>query len=296
MLSLKKISEFKSRILAKTTSSHNLAKSTKNHIASVLDTSVSSLYYQHKLPDKDDRLKQQILSVLANNPAYGHRRIAIALGIGKKRARRVMKKFSIKPTKRKSKLRKRRDERRPDAIYPNHIKSFCPISPNLVYVGDFTYIKHHDQYIYLATYMDLFTREIVGWSISNKHTKFLVLDALLSAFENTQYKLPKFIHTDQGSEYNCKQYTSFVQYLNINVSMSKKASPWENGYQESFYSNFKTDLGIEFDRFETVGELVEAIHQQINYHNNTRIHTTLKMSPAQFKQKYYQTRPSECQL
>jgi len=222
--------------------------------------------------------------------------MAIALGIGKKRVRRVMKKFGIKPTKRKSSLRKRRDERKPNAIYPNHIKSFCPISPNLVYVGDFTYIKHRDQYIYLATYMDLFTREILGWSISNKHTKYLVLDALLSAFENTQYKLPKFIHTDQGSEYNCKQYTSFVQYLNINVSMSKKASPWENGYQESFYSNFKTDLGVEFDRFETVGELVEAIHQQINYHNNTRIHTTLKMSPSQFKQKYYQTHPSECQL
>lgn len=112
--------------------------------------------------------------------------------------------------------------------------------------------------------MDLFTREIVGWPISNKHSKFLVLDALLSAFDNKHYKLPKFIHTDQGSEYNCKQYAEFVWYLNINVSMSKKASPWENGYQESFYSNFKTDFGIEFDRFETIGGLVEAIHQQIN--------------------------------
>lgn len=206
-----------------------------------------------------------------------------------------MRKFGIKPTKRKSKLRKRRDERKPDAIYPNHIKNICPVTPNLVYVGDFTYIKHQDKYIYLATYMDLFTREIVGWSISNKHTKYLVLDALLSAFENTQYKLPKYIHTDQGSEYNCKQYTGFVTYLDIKVSMSKKASPWENGYQESFYSNFKTDLGAEFDRFETIGELVEAIHQQINYHNNTRIHTTLKMSPVQFRQKYYQSRGLECQ-
>ncbi len=61
-------------------------------------------------------------------------------------------------------------------------------------------------------------------------------------------------------------------------------------------SAFKTDLGIEFDRFETIGELVEAIHQQINYHNNTLIHTTLKMSPVQFRNKYYQTHPSECQL
>lgn len=253
------------------------------------------MYYQRKLPDKDEILKQQIIAVLANNPAYGHRRIALALDKGTRSVRRVMRKFKIKPTKRKHPLRKRRDERKPDAIYPNHIKNICPISPNLVYVGDFTYIKHHDKFIYLATYMDLFTREIVGWSISNKHTKYLVLDALISAFENTGYKLPKYIHTDQGSEYNCKQYTSFVQCLNISVSMSKKASPWENGYQESFYSNFKTDLGLEFDRFETIGEIVEAIHQQINYHNKERIHTTLKMSPLQFKEKYYQSHTTECQ-
>jgi len=253
------------------------------------------LYYQHKLPNKDEILKNQILAIIANNPAYGYRRVALALKIGTRSVRRVMKRFSIRPTKRRVHLRKRRDERNPPALYPNYIKSFCPITPGNVYVGDFTYIKHKNQYIYLATYMDLFTREIVGWSISNKHTKFLVLDALLSAFETTGYKLPKFIHTDQGSEYNCKQYLNFVKYLNISVSMIKKASPWENGYQESFFSNFKTDLGIEFDRFDSIGELVEGIHQQINYHNNIRIHTALKMSPSQFRQKYYQTHTSECQ-
>jgi len=219
----------------------------------------------------------------------------MALGAGRRSVRRVMKLNHIKPTKRGCKLRKRRDERRPEAAFSNEIKGICPIIPNLVYVGDFTYIKYKDGYLYLATYMDLFTREIVGWSVANKHTKELVLDALLSAFESTNYQLPKVIHTDQGSEYNCKPYTSFVNYLGITVSMSKKASPWENGFQESFYSNFKTDLGLEFDRFESLGELIEAIHQQVNYHNNQRIHTSLRMSPVQFKLKYYQSHPSECQ-
>jgi putative transposase len=65
--------------------------------------------------------------------------------------------------------------------------------------------------------------------------------------------------------------------------MSKKASPWENGYQESFYNNFKTDLGLEFDRFTNKGELIAAIYQTINYYNKERIHTKLKMSPVQFK-------------
>ena len=61
--------------------------------------------------------------------------------------------------------------------------------------------------------------------------------------------------------------------------MSKKASPWENGYRESFYNNFKTDLGLGFDRFETLGELVEGIHQTITYYNERRIHTALKCPP-----------------
>jgi transposase InsO family protein len=133
--------------------------------------------------------------------------------------------------------------------------------------------------------MDLYTREIVGWSLSARHTKDLVLNAFFDAFENKGI-LPKFVHSDQGSEYNCFEYTKLVADLGVTVSMSKKASPWENGYQESFYDNFKTDLGLEFDRFNSVGEFVEAIHQTINYYNQRRIHTTLKMSPAQFKQQY----------
>lgn len=67
--------------------------------------------------------------------------------------------------------------------------------------------------------------------------------------------------------------------LGIKISMSTKASPWENAYQESFYDNFKTDLGLEFERFATVGEFVEAIHKTIRYYNQHRIHTKLKMSP-----------------
>jgi transposase InsO family protein len=133
--------------------------------------------------------------------------------------------------------------------------------------------------------MDLYTREIVGWNISTKHTAELVMNALLDAVK-TLGRIPKIVHTDQGSEYNCKQYLEMLLKLDIQISMSRKASPWENAYQESYYDNFKTDLGLEFDRFESLGELVEAIHQTIAYYNNQRIHTTLKMPPVKFKQKF----------
>ena len=77
-----------------------------------------------------------------------------------------------------------------------------------------------------------------------------------------------------------------MQKLGVKISMSKKGSPWENGYQESWYDNFKTDLGLQFERFETIGEFVEAIHQTIFYYNTKRIHTNLKMPPLSFKQKF----------
>lgn len=134
--------------------------------------------------------------------------------------------------------------------------------------------------------MDLYTREIVGWHISNKHTKHLVMETFLDAVVNQKMQRPKFVHTDQGAEYTSQDYTDLVKDLGVTVSMSTKASPWEKGYQESFYNNFKTDLGLEFDRFADTGQLAEAIHQQIFYYNKQRIHTTLKMSPANFRQRY----------
>lgn len=145
----------------------------------------SGNYYQLKQISKDEQLKEQILSVLESNPGYGHRRIVLALGLGKRRVRRVMKLFGIKAYKRKRSWRKRQDERRPGAGFPNLVKGICPIRPNLVWVTDFTYLRFKNSFIYLCTFMDLFTRQIVGWSLSVKHTKQLIINAFFDAFQNT---------------------------------------------------------------------------------------------------------------
>lgn len=259
-------------------------KVTKTQIAEDLGVSRQSLYYQSKQQPRDAELKVQILQVLEVHKSYGYRRVAIALGINKKRVQRIMHKFKIRPYKRKMRLRKRLDLRREPMPYGNLIKGSFPVRQDLVYAADFTYLPFKGRFIYLATFMDLYTREIVGWDISNKHDKRLILRALINGIYNTGFKLPSIIHTDQGAEYCSKEYIGFLNYFGIRVSMSKKSSPWENGYQESFYSNFKTDLGLEFDRFNTLGEFIEAIHHTINYYNNHRIHTSLKMAPSTYRQ------------
>jgi putative transposase len=266
-------------------------KLTKKALALRLGVSRGSLYYQHKRGQLDEEVKQQIVVVQTDNPRYGHKRIALALKLNKKRILRVMKKFGLKPYRqRRKKPRKKEDEGKDATGYKNLIKHLCPIRPNVVWVSDFTYIKYRGRFYYLATIMDIYTREIIGWNISRYHNKELVLGALIDALAKTS-ATPIYLHSDQGSEYDAGAYTSFAEGQGIEISMSEKASPWENGYQESFYSEFKVDLG-EVDRFETAGEFIEAIHQAIHYYNNKRIHTSLKMSPAEFR-ILYQKRVSD---
>lgn len=260
-------------------------KQNKTQLAKKLGVSRSALYYKAKRDELDEEMKQQILIVLGLHPSYGHKRIALEFKLNNKRIRRVMKKYGIKPYRRRPKKpRKKEDEGKEATAWKNEIIGFCPIRPNIVWASDFTYIKFQEVFIYLATIIDVYTREIIGWNISTMHDTNLVLGAIKHAIQRTQ-KVPIFLHSDQGSEYDAKAYEEYVLGKGIIISMSHKSSPWENGCQESFYSQFKVDLGM-VSRFDTVEELIEEIYQTIYYYNHGRIHGSLKMAPVIFKQQY----------
>lgn len=260
-------------------------RESKTELAKKLGVSRSSLYYQAKREFLDEEMRKQILIVLGLNPSYGHKRIALEFGLNNKRIRRCMKKFGIKPYRRRATIpRKKDDEGKEATKWKNEIITFCPIKPNIIWASDFTYIKFQGAFIYLATIIDIYTREIIGWNISTFHDTNLVLGAIKHATQRTG-GIPVYLHSDQGSEYDAKAYEDYVLEKGIIISMSHKNSPWENAFQESFYSQFKVDLGF-VSRFETVEELIEEIYQTIYYYNNQRIHGSLKMSPLSFKQKY----------
>lgn len=257
----------------------------KTQLAKKLGVSRSSLYYKGKLDEIDEELRKQILIVLGLNSSYGHKRIALEFPLNKKRVLRVMKKYGIKPYRRRAKIpRKKDDEGKEETRWKNEIILLCPIQPNVVWASDFTYIKFMGSFIYLATIIDIYTREIIGWNISTKHDAKLVLGAIQHAIKR-RGKIPVYLHSDQGSEYDAKAYEDYVLGKGIILSMSKKHSPWENAFQESFYSQFKVDLGY-VSRFETVEELMEEIYQTIYYYNNKRMHTGIKMAPVIFRQMY----------
>lgn len=260
-------------------------RESKTQLAKKLGVSRGSLYYTAKRDTLDGEMKQQILIVLGLNPSYGHKRIALEFGLNNKRIRRVMKKYGLKPYRRRAKkFRKKEDEGKATVKWKNEIIGFCPIRPNIVWASDFTYIKFQGTFIYLATIIDIYTREIIGWNISTVHDTNLVLGAIKHAIQRTG-KIPVYLHSDQGSEYDARAYEEYILGKGIIISMSHKSSPWENAFQESFYSQFKVDLGY-VSRFETVEELIEETYQTIYYYNNKRMHTSLKMSPVMFKQKH----------
>jgi len=254
----------------------------KKELAEVLGVSRSLLYYKHKQKDKDWKLKIEIEKVLRNNRSYGHKRIALKLKINKKRVLRVMKIYGIKPYRRRGK-KWLKSKKNPLIAFTNLLLSKFPEKLNQIWVSDFTYLPFKGSWIYLATVMDLFNREIVGFSVLKNHSTQLTINALLSVVH--KHPIADIIHSDQGSEYLSKDYINLTASLGIRLSMSQKGSPWENGYQESFYSQFKVDLG-DTNRFDTLGKLVYEIYQTIWKYNNKRIHTALKMPPIQFANQF----------
>lgn len=259
-----------------------MGKTTKTALARELGISRAALYYQPKKPASDEELKNKIIAVMAEHPAYGHRRVAIALGRNKKPVIRVMNNNGLKPKIRRGwKPSKPEDLNRPETRVENILKVLCPIQPNIVWAGDFTYLWFVDRFWYVATVIDVHTREILGWHIANHHTTSLIMDAFNDAVRRTKVT-PKYFHSDQGSEYIAGAYESLLSEYDVTPSHSRKSSPWQNGFQESFYSQFKLELGNP-NRFNHIGELIEAVHQQMTYYNNRRIHSALKMPPLIFK-------------
>jgi transposase InsO family protein len=253
----------------------------KSTLAKRLGIARSTLYYKSKKTDADEAARTLIEEVMIGNPAYGHKRIATELDWNRKKVLRLMKKFGLKPKLcRGQKWQKKGDIGLEPASYPNLVRNWCPIEPDIVWFADFTYLKVRDSFLYLATVIDGYTKEVLGFAISKRHNRQLVKSATLDAIA-CRKKLPTYFHTDQGSEYQSEEHLKLLEGMGVLVSMSDKGSPWQNGHQESFYSQFKLELGKLNHLIE--GEIVEKIYQQIYYYNHLRIHTTLKMPPR----KYY---------
>ena len=253
----------------------------------------SSSYYQHSLPLKDTPWLDKIVRVLITNPDYGIYRLKLHFdldgeNISQAKIRRICRKNGIiaKPKKKKPPIR---DRNEPYTGVSNLIDGIAPTSPDQLWCGDFSYFRVNGIWIYLATVIDAYTKQILGFSLSTNHTANLVCNSLAVALKNG--RVPNIFHSDQGSEYSSMEFRNLLKQHDIIQSNSEKASPWQNGFQESFYGKFKDEIGLR--RINNCSNYMEAynlIAGRIEYYNTQRIHTSIKNIPARFYQEYISTR------
>ena len=250
----------------------------------------SSSYWRHVQPAKDEALLERITAVMERHPAYGHERIAMELQVGKERVRKLMRAHGLKPAIRRVHPWSKPKDGSPQVELRNLIRDTIAAKPSHIWASDFTYLCFHGTWYYLATVLDVFDREIVGWQLGKRHKAQLIHLAYCDAL--SKHPPPAILHADQGSEYTAESTKQLVELTNGRMSYSAKGPPWQNGFQESFYQNFKLELG-DLDRFEHEGELFEAIAKQIYYYNHERIHTALKTNPVSYKAAYLAMNGSE---
>lgn len=244
-----------------------------------MGVSRSSLYYVSRQDKKDWVLKARMEEELHRHPAYGSRRLAIALGVSRPRAQRVMRIFGVRPYRRRG---RRYRKAKASRAFPNLLLEIMPSYAHHVWATDFTEIIYRGKKVYASTIIDLFTRRIVGVHVAVRKGSALTMQTLANALFHHQR--PVIFHSDNGSEYKAMVFVGTLEDCGITISRSRPGCPWENGYQESFYGKFKVDLG-DPNRFQTFGELVAEIYRTLWEYNHTRIHSALKMPPSVFAEK-----------
>ena len=243
-----------------------------------------------RIAQENKRLAQRIKALfMENHHRYGARRIKVLLareGINASRRRigRLMKAQGLY-CRGKRRFKVTTQSRHHFSIAPNLLdRQFTLTEPNCVYVVDITYIRTQAGWLYLAVVMDLFSRRIVGWSMSSRMKTALVNEALLMALWQRKPKQGLLWHTDRGSQYASETHRRLLKAHGIIQSMSGKGDCWDNSVAESFFKTLKTEL-IHQVCFQTREEAKRAIFQYIEvYYNQKRLHSTNNyLSPVEYE-------------
>jgi putative transposase len=240
---------------------------------------------------EDARLSGLIqTSFLASDKTYGSPRVWRDLAdwgerCGTKRVARLMRSAS---------LRARAKRRRPpidEGSRPEHLlapnvldREFAAERPNQKWVADFTYLWTTEGWLYVAVVLDLYSRKVVGWSMSAQMTAQLVIDALVMAIWRRGRPVELLHHSDQGSQYTSEDFQRLLAAQGITCSMSRKGDCWDNAAIESFFSTLKTERTGRrryASRDEARADVFDYIER---FYNPRRRHSTLgQVSPDQFE-------------
>lgn len=267
-----------------------------NLMSKVFKVDKSSYYHWIKagciIKKEDTQLNNLIEAIFVQGRKnYGTRRIQdklkelYGLLISRKRISSIMKSLGLR-VKMKRRYKNTTDSNHNLPIAPNILnRDFYASTPDTKYVGDITYISTGEGWLYLATVIDLYSRQVVGWSMADNMKVSLVNDALSMAIEHRNPPGGLLWHTDRGSQYASYSHKDLLQKHNIIQSMSRKGNCWDNAVAGSFFKTLKSDLVYQ-TYFYTKNQAKREIFEYIEfYYNRVRSHSYLgNLSPSKFEE------------
>lgn len=256
----------------------------------------SSFYYyqkQSKIPDKYKVIKECIASIYHKHKGrYGYRRITDELNnkgiiINHKTVLKLMKSLGLKSVIRIRKYKSYKGEQ--GKIAPNVLeRNFKATAPNQKWATDITEFNVSGKKLYLSPIIDLFNQEIISYELTERPVFNQVVMMLKKAFKKIPNNTNLTLHSDQGWQYQMKQYQHLLHQKGIVQSMSRKGNCLDNAIIENFFGILKSEL-FYLKKYKSIEQLKNEINEYINYYNNERIKSNLnKMSPIQYRAHHYQ--------
>lgn len=240
-------------------------------------------------------MEQKIIDTFREHKRrYGSRRICKAIEaqgekISRYKAGKVLGKFGLKAIQPRSFVPKTTDSRHRYAISPNLLLDRAsPQCPNQVWVGDITFIPLAGaRWAYLAVWMDLFSRKIIGWQLEDHMQEGLITAAFKKSLNSRVITDGVIIHSDRGGQYAGNNFRKIISDKKMLQSMSRADNPYDNAFMESCFSRFKAEL-LQDGIFETIEDARTEIFEYIEmYYNTIRLHSSLDYkSPAEIEQNY----------
>jgi len=216
-----------------------------------------------------------------------HDLLAEGVACGLHRIQRLMALQGLRARPRRRRLPPDRGERQAGGVAANVLdRQFEALAPNRKWIADFTYIWTAEGWLYLAVVIDLFSRRVVGWSMSAGMTAKLVADALVMAIWRRGKPASLLHHSDQGSQYTSEQFQRLLKDHGIDCSMSRAGEVWDNSAMESFFSSLKVER-VDRKTYRTRNQARADVFDYIErFYNPRRRHSTIGyLSPVAFEQK-----------
>ena len=265
----------------------------------LLDVSPSGYHAARKRPpsarsQSDARVVEEIRRrQVKHRGRYGRRRMSRELSadlecpINPKRVGRLMREADLQSRKRRRFRVVTTDSKHAHPVAPNVLeRNFTATVPNQKWLADLTYVPTAEGWLYLALILDLFSRKMVGWAMSDSMPQELTLEALSMALGWRDPPDGLVHHSDRGSQYAANDYRDVLKARGITVSMSGKGDCWDNAPMESVNGTVKVEC-VHGENFKTRAEAARAIVEYLGYYNTERLHSSLGyQTPSEFERRW----------